>query len=100
MHLEQGTDPGALRWVETASLLHSNGDALEVAVREGRMVGVRGTARSRVNRGRLGPKDLYGWQANRSADRLTRPLVRRDGELVPASWDVAMNVIANRSKEL
>ena len=95
-HLEAEPDT----WVETASILHSNGDALEVGVRDGRMVGVRGIARSRVNHGRLGPKDLYGWQANASADRLTRPLVRRDGELVPVSWDAAMDAIVERSKQL
>jgi anaerobic selenocysteine-containing dehydrogenase len=67
------------RWVRTASLLHSKGDAMDVAVRGGRIVGVRGRAEDRVNRGRLGPKDLFGWQANASPDRLTRPLVRRRG---------------------
>src|SRR5918999_4190490 len=78
------------RWVPTASILHSNGDALDIAVKDGRIVGVRGRADSRVNRGRLGPKDLFGWQANHAPDRLTHPLVRRDGELVAASWDEAM----------
>src|SRR3712207_6808360 len=58
------------RWVPTASILHSNGDGIDIGVRDGRMVGVRGRADSRVNRGRLGPKDLYGWQANHSPDRL------------------------------
>ena len=29
------------RWVQTASILHSNGDALDIAVREGHIVGVR-----------------------------------------------------------
>jgi anaerobic selenocysteine-containing dehydrogenase len=62
------------RWVPSASILHSNGDAMDVAVTGGRMVGVRGCAASRVNHGRLGPKDLFGWQANASADRLRRPL--------------------------
>ncbi|WP_436845972.1 hypothetical protein [Streptomyces tibetensis] len=45
--------------MQAASLLHSNGDAMDIAVREGRIVGVRGRAADRVNRGRLGPKDLY-----------------------------------------
>ncbi|KOX03292.1 hypothetical protein ADK65_06915 [Streptomyces sp. NRRL B-1140] len=81
------------RWVQAASLLHSNGDAMDVAVREGRIVGVRGRAADRVNRGRLGPKDLYGRQANASPDRLTRPLVREDGLLVESDWDTAMNRI-------
>lgn len=88
------------RWVQTASILHSNGDAYDLAVRDGRIAGVRGRAVDRINRGRLGPKDLFGWQANRSADRLTRPLVRRAGRLVETDWDTAMGVVVDRSREL
>ncbi|KJY32318.1 hypothetical protein VR44_16175, partial [Streptomyces katrae] len=55
-------------WVRAASLLHSGGDAMDIAVRHGRIVGVRGRPGDRVNRGRLEPKDLYAWQANASAD--------------------------------
>jgi ferredoxin-nitrate reductase len=53
-----------------------------------------------VNRGRLGPKGLHGWVANHSEHRFTRPLIRRDGELVESSWDEAMGLIVRRSKEL
>src|SRR3954468_23063445 len=87
-------------WVSSASLLHSNGDALDIAVKDGHIAGVRGRAASRVNRGRLDPKDLFGWQANHAADRLTRPLIRRDGELVPASWDEAMGALVERARAL
>ena len=69
------------RWVQTASILHSNGDGLDIAVKDGRIVRVRGRGVDRVNRGRVDPKDLFGWQANNSPDRLTRPLVRKNGEL-------------------
>src|SRR3954464_12672646 len=88
------------RWVPSASILHSNGDAMDIAVKDGRIVGGRGRAQDRVNRGRLGPKDLFGWQAVASPDRLTRPLVRRDGELEPADWDTAMGLVVERSKAL
>lgn len=99
MHL--GVDEAAVeRWVPTASLLHSNGDAMDVAVADGRIVGVRGRASDRVNRGRLGPKDLYGWQANNSPDRLTRPLVRGEAGLAPSDWDTAMDLVVRRSREL
>jgi ferredoxin-nitrate reductase len=88
------------RWVPSASILHSNGDAIDIAVKDGRIVGVRGTARDRVNHGRLGPKDLYGWQANNAPDRLTTPLVREDGELVESDWETAMGRVVTRSREL
>lgn len=88
------------RWVPAASLLHSNGDAMDVAVRDSRIVGVRGRADDRVNRGRLGPKDLFGWQANHARDRLTVPLVRRGGELEESDWDTATGLVVDRTKHL
>src|ERR687884_1574951 len=99
--LEEGISEAEIdRWVQTASILHSNGDALDIAVKDGRIVGVRGRGVDRVNRGRVDPKDLFGWQANNSEDRLRRPLVRENGELVEASWDEAMDRIVERSKQL
>jgi anaerobic selenocysteine-containing dehydrogenase len=99
--LEQGISEDDIdRWVQTASILHSNGDALDIAVKEGRIVGVRGRGVDRVNKGRVDPKDLFGWQANNAGDRLRKPLVRENGELVEASWGEAMGRIVERSQEL
>lgn len=88
------------RWVQSASVLHSNGDGLDIAVKDGTIVGVRGRAGDRINHGRLGPKDLFGWQANNSADRLTSPMIRRDGRLVECDWDTAMERIVDHSRRL
>jgi ferredoxin-nitrate reductase len=88
------------RWVQSACVLCSNGCGMDIAVAGERIVGVRGRAEDRVNRGRLGPKGLYGWQANNSPDRLTRPLIRRDGQLQEAAWDEAIELIVARSREL
>src|SRR3954470_18639021 len=68
------------QWVQSCCVLCSNGCALDIGVKGNRIVGVRGRAEDRVNRGRLGPKGLHGWEANAAPDRLTRPLVRNDGE--------------------
>src|ERR1700712_1848983 len=78
-------------WVHSACVLCSNGCGCEIAVKDGAMVGVRGTPTDVVNHGRLGPKGLYGsgpWAS--STDRLTRPLVREDGQLVETDWATAM----------
>jgi anaerobic selenocysteine-containing dehydrogenase len=88
------------RWVQSACVLCSNGCALDIGVAGGKIVGVRGREVDRVNHGRLGPKGLYGWQANNAEDRLTRPLVRRDGELVETDWDTAMNATVERARSL
>ena len=98
--LEDGVTPEQVdRWVHSACVLCSNGCGLDIAVAGGRMVGVRGRAEDRVNRGRLGPKGLFGWQANHAADRLTRPLVRDGGELIETDWDTAMGRIVQRSRQ-
>ena len=79
--------------MQSACVLCSNGCGLDIGVKDGRIVGVRGRAVDRVNRGRLGPKGLHGWEANHSPDRLTRPLIREGGRLREASWDEAMGLI-------
>jgi anaerobic selenocysteine-containing dehydrogenase len=97
--LDSRTLDAPQHWVQAACVLCSMGCALDIGVRDGRIVGVRGREGDRVNRGRLGPKGLHGWEANSSPDRLTRPLIWRDGRHAAASWDEAMDLIARRSRE-
>jgi ferredoxin-nitrate reductase len=102
MHLDDGVRATEVdRWVRSACVLCSNGCGCDIAVKEGRMVGVRGREHDRVNRGRLGPKGLYGstpW--SHSPDRLTRPLVRESEGLVEVDWETAMGRVVKRSKQL
>jgi ferredoxin-nitrate reductase len=88
------------KWVQSSCVLCSNGCGMDIGVKDGRIVGVRGRAVDRVNHGRLGPKGLHGWVANHSPDRLTHPLIRRNGKLETATWDEAMDLIVQRSKEI
>ncbi|HEX8040894.1 MAG TPA: nitrate reductase [Chryseosolibacter sp.] len=88
------------KWIQSACVLCSNGCGVDIGVKDGKIVGVRGSAVDRVNRGRLGPKGLHGWMANHSKDRLTTPLIRRGGALESASWEEAMNLITGNSREL
>jgi ferredoxin-nitrate reductase len=100
LHLVDGvTVDDVDSWVPSACLLCSNGCGLDIAVKDGQMVGVRGRAEDRVNHGRLGPKGLYGWQGQ-LRDRLTRPLIRNGTEFVEASWEEAMDLITSISREL
>jgi anaerobic selenocysteine-containing dehydrogenase len=88
------------RWVQSACVLCSNGCGIDIGVKDGRIVGVRGRKEDNVNFGRLGPKGLHGWVANNSKDRLTIPLVRKNGTLQTASWDEAMDLIVKKSNEI
>ncbi|QDZ13640.1 molybdopterin oxidoreductase family protein [Humibacter ginsenosidimutans] len=98
-YLAEGVSAEHVEWVDGACLLCSNGCGLQVAVADGRMVGVRGRADDRVNHGRLGPKGLYGWQGQLH-ERLTTPLIRRNGRLVETDWGTAMAAVVERSADL
>src|SRR4029450_3146284 len=65
-----------------------------------RIAGVRGRADHPVNQGRLGPKGLNQYYANRHPSRAMQPLIRnRSGQLVPGSWDAAMQLVTDRFNE-
>ena len=72
------------------------GCGLVVYRKDGEVVKVEGDEDSVVNRGFTCVKGRFGWDFATRSDRLTTPLVRRDGELVPASWEEALGLIAER----
>ncbi|KAJ9322825.1 hypothetical protein DTO027B5_595 [Paecilomyces variotii] len=88
------------KWVQSACVLCSNGCGLDIGVKDGKVVGVRGRVVDRVNKGRLGPKGLNGWTAINHPDRLTHPLIRKNGKLVKTSWDEAMSLIVEKAKDI
>ncbi len=104
VRVDENTSEHPDHWVQSCCVLCTNGCGLEIGVKDGRIVGVRGRADDRVSHGRLGPKGLCAWQANGSADRLTRPLVRDGkkpgGAFREASWDEAMDLIVGRCKDV
>lgn len=70
------------------------GLALEVAGEE--VVKVRGDADDVFSRGFICPKGASIGELHADPDRIATPLVRRDGELVAASWDEAFAAIAEK----
>jgi len=58
---------------------------------------VRVTSRpDTINEGWLCVKGRYGYSFINSSDRLTTPLIKKDGAFVPASWDEAFSLIAKK----
>jgi predicted molibdopterin-dependent oxidoreductase YjgC len=58
---------------------------------------VRVTSRpDTINEGWLCVKGRYGYSFINSPDRLTTPLIKKDGAFVPASWDEAFSLIAKK----
>jgi len=94
---EHGVD--ADRWTASTCGICSLGCGLEIATHDGAIVGVRGRLDHPVNLGRLGPKGLNQWYANRHPTRATSPLIRSGARLVRASWNDAMDLMVDRFNE-
>ncbi|KAK5938539.1 hypothetical protein PMZ80_009510 [Knufia obscura] len=88
------------KWVTSACVMCSNGCGLDIGVKDGKIVGVRGREIDRVNHGRLGPKGLYSWRSLSHPDRLKYPMIRKHGKLERATWDEAMSLIVERTKNI
>ena len=72
------------------------GCTLEVATRDNAIITVRPAADGSVNRGHACVKGRFAHGFLGSTDRLTTPLVRRNGLLTPASWEEATSYVAER----
>ncbi len=67
---------------------------------KGRVVGVEPSTTHPVSRGGLCVKGWNAFGFVHHPDRLTTPLIRRDGELQPASWDEALNLVVEKLRNV
>ncbi len=61
-----------------------------------RMIGMLDDPDNRSSLGMLCVKGRFGYSFVQHEDRITTPLVRRNGKLAPASWDEALDYVAER----
>lgn len=66
----------------------------DLNVKNGKVIGVTSNCDSPVNGRLLCVKGRFGVDYIHSNQRLTTPLVRKNGKLEPASWDEALDFIA------
>ncbi|MEN3047067.1 MAG: formate dehydrogenase subunit alpha [Candidatus Hydrothermales bacterium] len=64
------------------------------------IVMAKGKEDSPVNRGRLCVKGRYGFEYANSNERLTKPLIKENGNFRETSWEEAINYVAKRLKEI
>jgi len=69
-------------------------------VKDGRIVKVTGVEDAEPNRGRLCVKGRFGYDFIYSEDRLQTPLIREGGRLRQASWDEALDLVADRIRSI
>ena len=72
------------------------GCTFDLNVLDGKAVGVTTNHNIGTNKGSLCVKGRFGYRYVNSPDRLTTPLIRKDGKLVEASWDEALDLVAKK----
>jgi formate dehydrogenase major subunit len=71
--------------------LHMKGDQI---------VKITGVEEGSPNKGRTCVKGRFGYDFIYSKDRLTSPLIKENGEFREASWDEALDLVANKFKQI
>lgn len=84
------------REVETTCVYCGVGCGIYLGVRGNTVVSVRGDRERMPNWGRLCVKGRYGYNFVNHPQRLTKPLIRKNGELQEASWDEALDLVAEK----
>ncbi len=72
------------------------GCALDLHVKNNEIIKVTSNWDGPANNGVTCVKGRFGWDFVTSPERLTTPLIKKDGEFVEASWDEALDLIADR----
>jgi predicted molibdopterin-dependent oxidoreductase YjgC len=83
--------------IETTCPYCGTGCSMILGIRDEKIVSVRGNPRGAANQGKLCVKGRFGIdEFVHSNERLTTPLIRKNGKLEKASWDEALELIASR----
>jgi predicted molibdopterin-dependent oxidoreductase YjgC len=96
---ENGRANGA-REVATICGFCGVGCGLMLKVEDGVIQKVTGEKENPSSKGEACIKGREGWRHLYSDKRITRPLIRKDGELVEASWDEALDLVASKMSEI
>ena len=83
-------------WVNSTCGYCSVGCGMQLGVRNGRVVSVRGNPDHPVNLGKLCPKGLAEHYAIESDNRIKYPLLRKSGNLTRVSWDEALDTLVKK----
>lgn len=97
---ENGHQTNGTREVDTICGFCGVGCGLTVSVEDGVIQKVSGQKDNPSSKGEACIKGREGWRHLYSDGRLTQPLVRKDGELVPASWEEALDLVASKMSEI
>jgi predicted molibdopterin-dependent oxidoreductase YjgC len=88
------------RKVQTTCPYCGVGCQMELSIKDNKIVKVRGVEDGPDNKGHLCVKGRFGYDYIQHPDRLTTPLIKRNGKFEEASWDEALGLVATKFNEL
>ncbi|MGH3650249.1 MAG: NADH-quinone oxidoreductase subunit NuoG [Acidimicrobiia bacterium] len=88
--------PWDLQKIESSSMFDTAHPRIEIHSSQNEVVRYTGVDNDATNHGWLSDKARWGFEYLRSAHRLTKPRVRRDGAMVEVDWSEALDIVANR----
>lgn len=91
--------PWQLKEVDSVCGYCGNGCTVTFGVKDNKVETIRFNDKTGVNDGNLCIRGRFGYSFINSDKRLTRPLVRKDGQLVETSWDEALQAAAEGLKQ-
>ncbi len=86
--------------VESTCTLCAVGCNMKVDTRDNEILRVRSVENRDVNDIWMCDKGFFGYEHVNDDNRIKTPLIRRNGELVPAGWEEVLELIANKFKEV
>ncbi|MAW80477.1 MAG: NADH-quinone oxidoreductase subunit G [Parvularcula sp.] len=89
--------PWELRKTESVDAMDAVGSNIRVDARGREVLRILPVLHEGVNEEWIADKSRFVWDGLRR-QRLDKPYVRKDGQLKPASWDEALNVVAEKLK--
>jgi formate dehydrogenase major subunit/formate dehydrogenase alpha subunit len=93
-------DKGETKLVRTTCSYCGVGCQMHLHVRKDRIVKVTGVEELGPNYGSLCVKGRFGYDFVHDSGRLTKPMIREKGILREASWDEALNLVAQKLKSI
>ncbi|WP_457605896.1 molybdopterin oxidoreductase family protein [Nitratifractor sp.] len=87
-------------WVRSTCGYCGVGCGMYIGVKDGEPVYSKGDPKHPVNMGTLCPKGLSEHQMVRADNRVARPRLRKNGELLPVSWEEAFSHTAETFKRI
>ncbi|MDN5202306.1 molybdopterin-dependent oxidoreductase [Fulvivirgaceae bacterium BMA10] len=90
---------GPISWKKSPCRFCGVGCGLLIGLANGKAVAVKGDPKSPVNKGLCCVKGYHSVMSLYGEDRLTKPLVRKNGRMVETSMEEALDLVADKMKE-